>query len=162
MTGAPAGCALPRELADVAPVLNAEQLDGAPPPLRFAKHPERAGDLRPTRPAECLTSARSLSWLAGRLTHGGASRISRPLGGASRAPSSCPCAALDFACCTTLKAWLTSAFRQVTDWRSCQRIGSVSTAFASTNDGGSVLCGGTAMLTKSRSSTITRRPNHGP
>ena len=137
---------------------------------------------RPGQPSVWLRRDTSLRWPGG--SHGGAPQISRPLGPASavvypsvsqdrphlrprtaasppaRSSSSWPTGS--FACCTTLKAWLTSAFRQVTDWRTCQGIGSVSTAFASTNDGGSVLYGGTAMLTKSRSSTIVRRLNHGP
>ena len=35
-----------------------------PPPLRFAKHPERAGDLRPTRPAWHRIGA-ILAWAGG-------------------------------------------------------------------------------------------------
>ena len=47
-----------------------------PPPLRFAKHPERAEDLRPTRQPG-IELARSWLGLEGRL-------LARPLGGVSR------------------------------------------------------------------------------
>ena len=51
-----------------------------PPPLRFAVHPERAGDLRPI-PASQRWPFHAILALAGRAAHPqGAPRISRPLG----------------------------------------------------------------------------------
>src|SRR3990172_536722 len=57
-----------------------------PPPLRFAKHPERAGDLRPI-PASRVFGFGAILVSAGLAAHTpGAPQLSRPLGGRPKVP----------------------------------------------------------------------------